>query len=644
MTSTANSGGINRRAVLAGAAGLAAAAPLGAGALPAGERPNIVWIVSEDNNPFIGAYGDRTANTPNIDRLAGSGILYRRAYSNAPVCAPSRFGILTGTYPESCSPAQHMRADARAAGILPCYPELLRGAGYYCTNNVKTDYNCDIDPAKVWDESSARAHWKNRPAGKPFMAVFNLMTTHESQNFKPTEGKVKPADVRVPPFMPDTPTVRRDIASYYNRMEIMDGQVGKLLAELDAAGLSDNTIVFYYSDNGGILIRSKRYCYEEGLRCALIARVPARWAHMVNARAGQVVETPVSFIDLAPTVLSLAGVPVPPTMQGTALMGRAARQLPGLAFGMRNRMDERYDFVRTVTDGRYRYIRNYLPHLPHGQNMSFEWLAGSYQELDALRIAGKLDPVQQRFFEPRPYEELYELSADPDELVNLAGDRRHARALGTLRRALDRHLVAINDNGFIPEGSRIEGWVASRARGAYPLRRIMALAQAAARGDARKGPLLRKSLGDSHEVVRFWAATGLAILAARDEPALERLRSMAKGDPVLQVRVAAGEALARCGDAAAVPVLAALLESGTPDPVRLQALNVLTRMGTAAAPAMPHLRQLAAVQSDYLPRAARYLIQVIEGTYDPYNPIFDLDGFRNRNGSNTPDTPYNPKG
>lgn len=627
----------SRRTFLkAGAAGALAAVSSTGLRARAGERPNIVWIVSEDNNPFIGAYGDKLAHTPNIDALAKTGVLYRNAFSNAPVCAPSRFGILTGVLPESCAPAQHMRADAKAAGILPTYPDLLRKAGYYVTNNVKTDYNCDVDPKAIWDDSSSAAHWKNRPRGKPFMAVFNLMTTHESQNFKPTPGKVSPDEVRVPAYLPDTPVIRQDIASYYNRMEIMDGQVGRLLAEIDEAGLGEDTIIFYYSDNGGVLPRSKRYCYDSGLRCALVVRTPKKWAHFCATAAGGHVETPVSFIDLAPTVLSIAGAPIPEVMQGKALMGAAAGSPQKWAFGMRNRMDERYDFVRTASDGRWRYVRNYFPHLPLLQNQAFAWLARGYQEIDKLRMAGRLSPLQQHLFEERSYEELYDTHADPDETVNLAGRAEQAARMAEMRQALDRHMLSINDNGFIPEGSRLEGYVPSRVTGAYPLRRIMDLAQMAAQGDRRTVPVLRAALGDSNEVIRFWGATGFAVQGARGGD-LARLRRLARVDPVLQVRVAACEALARSGASAeACPILAALLEPGIANRVRLQALNVLTRMGPAALPALPRIAALSGVDDEYLPNAARYLQQVLEGRYDPSVSIFDLDALRRKNPTSGP--------
>ncbi|MBM0104906.1 sulfatase-like hydrolase/transferase [Steroidobacter sp. S1-65] len=591
-------------------------------------RPNFLWLVSEDNNPFIHAYGDRLAHTPNIDALASRGLLYRNVYSNAPVCAPSRFTILTGMYSQTCAPANHMRAVAKLPAMLRTYPELLRSAGYYCTNNAKTDYNCDADPAKLWDASSREAHWKNRPDGRPFMAVFNFETTHESQLFKPTPGRIKPEDVRIPAYLPDTPGMRENHASYYNLMEKMDAQVGEKLAELSAAGLAEDTIVFYYSDNGGVLPRSKRYCYEEGLRCALVVHLPAKWAHLAPAAPGATLDAPVTFVDLAPTLLSLAGLAIPATMQGKAFLGPAAAKPQPYAFGMRNRMDERYDFVRTVTDGRYRYIRNYMPFLPAVQNQAFAWLARGYQDWDELQRAGKLTPAQRRAFEQRPYEEFYDLHADPDQIDNRIADVAHAIRIKAMRSALDAHMIKINDNGFIPEGSSLEGYEPSRGKGAYPLQRVMRVAQAGARRDPRKLATLRKALDDRDEVVRYWAAMGLLMLGASAAPATAALQAAMRSDPSKQVRIVAAEACAMLGDKEeSLAALTSLLEAAEGMPVRLQAVNALTRIGPASRAALPALRKMTEGddRNEYLNNAATYLIQTLEGSYDPHRPIFDLE-------------------
>jgi hypothetical protein len=279
---------LSRRTFLTSSVSAAALSAMSAEmrAADANERPNILWLVSEDNFPFIGAYGDARARTPAIDALAKAGVRYANAFSNAPVCAPSRFAIITGMHAESCGPAHHMRAQGKVPSFVQGFPKYLRDAGYYCANNGKTDYNAELDMAAMWDDASERAHWRNRPEHAPFFAVFNLMTTHESQMFAAVDGRVKSTDVRVPAYLPDVPATRRDIASYHNLMERMDAEVAAHLAALDDADLADDTIVFYYSDNGGVLPRSKRYCYDQGLRVAMVARFPARWAHLAPGAPG----------------------------------------------------------------------------------------------------------------------------------------------------------------------------------------------------------------------------------------------------------------------------------------------------------------------------------------------------------------------
>lgn len=615
---------ISRRRVLAGAAAIATVPKAAFTAQEA--RPNIVWLVSEDNGPFIGAYGDRLARTPTIDRLAAEGILYRNVFSTAPVCAPSRFGIITGVLPESCGPAHHMRATALLPALLRGFPEYLRKAGYYCTNNVKTDYNSDLDPAKVWDESSGKAHWRNRPGNAPFFAVFNSMTTHESRLIRgPAPGNVKPEQVRVPAYLPDTPEVRQDIASYYNLMEQMDSEVGAKLAELEAAGLREDTIVFYYSDNGGILPRSKRYCYDEGLRCPMVAHVPKKWAHLVPAGVGSEVRHPVTLLDMAPTVLALAGVPVPAHMQGKPLLGTTTAVPPSaFAFGMRNRMDERYDMVRTATDGRFRYIRNYMPHRIHGQQLSYPWQIKSYQAWERAHEEGKLNAAQERFWGEKPFEEFYDLQIDPDQVRNLVGVTELQPRLAQMRKALDEHMLRVNDNGFIPEGSLLEGYEASRVPGAYPLQRIMELAATAARRDPARVGELRKALGDANEVVRHWGAQGLLMLGRESARALPELRKML-GDSLAQNQVVAAEALVRLTKSAEpVQLLGELLESHPHPRVRLQALNSLTYIGSAARPILPLIERVVGQSADeYIKGAGKYLVLSLKGEYRAGVQTFD---------------------
>jgi arylsulfatase A-like enzyme len=626
---------LSRRSVIAAgiAGGIATfVGTVRAVATPVG-LPNILWIVSEDNNPYLGAYGDQIAHTPHLDALARKGVLYRNAFSNAPVCATSRFGILTGVYPESCSPANHMRANAHLPKELKTYPEYLREAGYYCLNNFKTDYNCDIDPKAIWDDSSRTAQWRNRPTGKPFMAVFNDLTTHESQIFFKTEGRVRPEDVRVPAYLPDSPEVRTDLASYYNRIEMMDANCGKRLAALEQDGLADDTIVFYYSDNGGVMPRSKHYSYDEGYRTCLMIYVPPKWQHLAPAPAGSVVETPVSYIDLVPTLLSLIGQPKAAHMPGRALLGPYAGVPETLAFGSNDRQGERYDFNRTVCDGRYRYIRNYRPDIPWGIPTSYSWVAKSYQSWGQEHGAGRLNAEQDRFFQTKPYEEFYDLKADRDQVQNLIDDPAQTRRIAGMRSVLDDHMYKINDNGFIPEGHSAEGYFESRNRSVYPLKKLMILAQQAAQQNPRNAALFRKHLADDNDLVRYWAAFGLRLLGSASSPAEAQLVQMTDHDVSPHVQIMAAYALTGLGGVErGVARLAALLDAEGSVPLRLQALSTLTLLGESARAALPSIRRAAQSDDETLHAAGRYLVAVLDGIYTPGYDLLDRPWYDKRVG------------
>lgn len=618
---------ISRRRFLGGvAAGLAAVsvAPPPAFAVRRRKRPNILWLVSEDNNPYLGAYGDRVARTPTLDRLAAEGIRYANYFSDAPVCAPSRFALITGIHPESCGPAHHHRAEGRIPKWLRGFPTFLRQAGYYCTNNFKTDYNAPIDLGKTWNERSFAAHWRNRPPGSPFFAVFNYGVCHETSTFnsRPAELRTRPGDVHVPAYAPDTPQVRLDKAHYYDVLEVMDAQIAERLKELDRDELADDTIVFYYSDNGGSLLRSKRFCYESGLHVPLIVRFPRRWAHLAPAAPGSVINAPITGIDLPATVLYLAGLSVPEYMQGVPFVDGSQRRRQ-YAFGMRNRIDERYDMQRTVRDTRYRYVRNYMPHLIYGQHVSFMWNQAGCREWEQRFLDGNLNEVQSRFWSEKPPEELYDLREDPDEVSNLARDPVHAERLTRMRRALDRHMVRVNDNGFIPEGSPLEGYNQSRAAGAYPLQEVMSLARTAIRREPGNLTQLVSHLGDGNEVMRYWAALGCSMLGERAASARGELEGRLTAEGSARVKVAVAEALARIGATErSVPYLADTLDRHEDPRVRLQAINALGNIGERARPALPAITRAANGNSEeagqYVVQiAARYTERVLNGTYVP---------------------------
>ena len=339
------------------------------------ELPNILWLTSEDNSPLLGCYGDTFATTPNLDRLAGEGFLYTNAYANAPQCAPARNTIITGVYATS-NGNQHMRSYYPISGNIKTYPEFLREKGYYCTNNSKTDYNTDgIDPKKIWDECSNKAHYRNRKPGQPFFAVFNATVSHESQLFDSIPDELlrhKPGEVVIPPYHPATPTIKHDWAQYYDKVEDMDTQIGKWLKELEDEGLAENTIVFYYSDHGGVLLRSKRYLYETGTRVAFIVRIPQKFKHLYpEKKPGSKVDRLISFVDLAPTLLSITGIPVPDFMQGNAFLGDQVTEEPEYVYLFRDRAGVRYDQFRGLRSKKFRYIINYMPHRSYGHHSEY---------------------------------------------------------------------------------------------------------------------------------------------------------------------------------------------------------------------------------------------------------------------------------
>jgi arylsulfatase A-like enzyme len=603
---------ISRREFMgAAAAGVALAA-----GSPAAGRPNILWIVSEDNEPFLGCYGYGLARTPTLDRLAADGVLYENCFSQAPVCAPSRFTLITGMYATSCGPAHHMRAQGKIPAEVRGFPAWLRAAGYYCTNNAKTDYNAPIDAADAWDESGRTAHWRKRPAGRPFFAVFNHEVTHESQLFPENQAKYErlpdptdPAKVVLPAYHPDLPEFRRDWANYFDQMSRLDTQVGALLKQLEEDGLSEDTIVFYYGDNGGVLPRSKRFPYDSGTHVPLIVRFPRRYRQLAPAGPGARLQAPVSFVDFAPTVLSLAGLEAPGHMQGNAFAGSHSTAPQEFAFSFRSRMDERYDMVRTARDTRYRYMRNYMPHLVYGQHIGYMWQMPSVAAWERAFRAGRLNAAQRAFWEDKPFEELYDLRNDPHEVRNLSGSPAHRDLLGRMRAALDSHLLSIRDNGFIPEGSELEGYVETRNSSKYPLERILSVAGAVSRRDAAQLPNIRKWLADPDECVRYWASLGCVMLRADAAPAAQELRARLR-DASGSVRVAAAEALCRIGAVdAGLPELRALLGRHPHPRIRLQAANALQTLGPVARPALPEFEAAAAGTDEYLKRAGQYFVE-----------------------------------
>jgi arylsulfatase A-like enzyme len=520
-------------------------------------RPNILWITSEDNGPQLGAYGDTYATTPSLDTLAARGLRYLHAWSTAPVCAPARTAIITGLYPSSTG-AEHMRSTVTLPPGFRMFPQFLREQGYYATNNSKEDYNLE-KPGLVWDDSSPTAHWRNRTAGQPFFAVFNTTVSHESQvRVRPHVPVHDPAEAPIPAYHPDVPAVRQDWAQYYDKLTEMDRFVGERLQELEAAGLSDDTIVFYYGDHGPGMPRSKRWPYNSGLQVPLIVVVPDRFEALAPEGyepAGSS-DRLVSFVDLAPTVLSLAGIEPPGWMQGRAFMGRFAAAAPRYQFGLRGRMDERYDLVRSVSDGRWVYLRNYMPHRIYGQYLDYMFQTPTTRVWYEMFAQGLLSAPETYFWESKPFEELYDLQVDPDEIRNLAAHPGRAPVRDRLRAALRAHLLETHDLGFLPEyemrrlSASSSPWALGQSPDAYDVRAVLAMAEAAS-DPGEPVSVLEQGLRQEDAAVRYWAATGYLIRGGDAVTGAERSLTTMLGDPEPGPRIAAAEALARYGSAEA---------------------------------------------------------------------------------------------
>ncbi len=365
-------------------------------------RPNILWLTTEDISPNLGCYGDLDASSPTLDLLATKGTRYSRAFSTAGVCAPSRTSLITGLYASSLG-AQHMRCQATLPDAIRTLPTILRGAGYYCSNREKQDYQFEA-PAGMWDESSHVAHWRKRAPGQPFFSVFNFMTTHESRMRFPRAAFLKltqrltpeqahdPAKVHLPAWLPDTPAVRVEWARYHDLISAMDHQVATLLEQLERDNLADDTIVIFTSDHGAGLPRAKQFVYESGLRVPLIVHVPDKWQELMPTDRGLTSEQLVSLMDLPPSILSLLELPIPQEMQGSAFLGPQAAQPRTHIYATRDRMDERLDMSRTVSDGRFKYHRNYMPHLPHYPLLTYMDLLQTAQEFRRLAASDELTP------------------------------------------------------------------------------------------------------------------------------------------------------------------------------------------------------------------------------------------------------------
>ena len=579
----------------------------------AAERPNILWIVSEDNSPWLGSYGDEVATTPRLDALAAESIRYTRAYSNAPVCAPSRNALITGAYAIAFG-TEHMRSSFKIPEDIRFYPSYLRDAGYYTTNNYKKDYNT-VDQPDAWDESSREATYRNRAEGQPFFHITNLHATHESRLHRGSVAQNHdPAAVQLAPYHPDTPEARNDYAVYYDRLEELDGQIGAILDQLQADGLADSTIVFYYSDHGGAVGGSKRFLTEAGLHVPLLIRVPEQYQDLIEYKPVGTVDRPVSFVDLPATLLNLAGIDLPPHMVGTSVLHESSNPY---VFAYGGRMDDRQNLVRSVSDGEYRFTRNYLPHRPYGRRLEFLWRAPLMQSWASEYEAGRLDEVQSAFFKPRAAVELYNIVNDPHGTDNLATRMENTDKVKELMGVLTDWQIGQRDAGLIPEAMLIDldaqgvirDYVVSDS---YPVEEIIELAQRAGSRDPGYRDYFVEQLQSGHPVRSYWAATGLLLLGRDANDVLPAIESALQDVAPWTGVVLAETLIGLDRQSLATPYLGEAMRSQNMM-VRLQAMETIVEtnlLDPALRPAIEALVPDDPSERPYDARMARYVLQL----------------------------------
>lgn len=566
-------------------------------------RPNIVWITCEDLSPHLGCYGDEQAITPTLDKLATEGIRYTQAFANTGVCATARSALVTGMYPSSIG-SQHMRSTTTLPSFLKTIPQLLREAGYYTGNVSKTDYNFPV-PDGAWSGLRAKAHWRHREPGQPFFYVHNINTTHESrvrfnnEDFRKLTARVlseqrhNPGRIHVPPYHPDTPKIRREWARYYDMVTQMDYEVADILKQLEEDGLVEDTIVFFFSDHGTGLPRAKQFIFDAGMQVPLIIRFPEKWKHLAPGSAGSDTERLVSFVDFGPTILSLSDVSIPDYLQGQAFLGKQEEAPRRYVYGIRDRMDERYDLSRTVRSDRYKYHRNYMPYLPHYPWLEYMDLLETSKELRRLNAEGKLTGAHAHFMAPvKPLEELYDIQVDPFELQNLANSSRHRQVLESMRAVHFQWVHDTRDLGLVPE-QYLRDLAATSSEyeygksDAYPLERVL---ECALLMGSRQTHEMVKRLNDRDATVRFWAANALSNLGPEARSAKQALLWVLENDPVPEIRIAAAQALCRQGvPESALPVLATYLRDERLY-IRVAAANVVDRIGDQARPILPEIQ------------------------------------------------------
>ncbi|RAJ08041.1 sulfatase family protein [Arenibacter echinorum] len=521
--------------------------------------PNIVWITSEDNSKhYLKLFDENGIPTPNIESLAKEGLIFNRAFSNAPVCSVARSAIISGCYGPRIGAQFHRKiATVPMPDSLKMFPTYLREAGYYTTNNSKEDYNINKTEG-VWDESSKNASWRNRGENQPFFHVFNIGVSHESSmHFTAEDMETKAPETdqnsfNIQPNHPNTKLFKYTNALYRDKIREMDRQVGEIIKELKEDGRLDDTFIFYYGDHGGVLPGSKGYLYETGLHVPMVVHVPNKYKYLVNNEIGSTVNGFVSFIDLAPTVLNLAGTTIPNGMDGKAFLGKdiSAEELNARdeTYSYADRFDEKYDMVRAVRKGKYKYIRNYQPFNYDGLMNNYRYKQLAYQEWQTLYEKGELNKVQSAFFENRAPEMLFDIEADPYETKNLATEAAFESILIDMRKRLSTWVKGMPDLSFYPEHYLIEkafeNPVAFGQKHKEQINNYVDLADLDLLNFEDAKNSLAQALGSSDPWKRYWAIIVCSTFGKQAMAMAPVIRTMTTKDSELINRVRAAEFLA----------------------------------------------------------------------------------------------------
>jgi arylsulfatase A-like enzyme len=564
------------------------------------EKPNILLLIAEDISPMLGCYGDEYATTPSLDKLATESVIFTRALTTAPICAPSRSCLVSGLYATSLG-TQHLRSDVPFPDQLKTLPELMREAGYFTALRNKTDYNFSAEGLwELWD--SSYTPWRKNDTGKPFYSYMNIGPSHEgsvsnkeqyqqlTQNLA-DELRHNPDQVKVPPYYPNTPEIRRILANYYDVMTVLDQNVGHVLDSLEQDGLKNNTVVIFIADHGLGLPRYKRWLYKTGMNVPMIVHAPKKYQHLIPGYdAGSKNTHLISFIDIAPTILGLGGAEVPDYMQGKPMFGTNGKIDRKFAFGARDRADDMYEMSRSVTDGRYFYVRHFMPHYPFIQpGFIFSDEKDIFRELRRAYLNGESNDEQLKLWQTKEVEELYDWESDPNETRNLAEDSEYSEIKNQLKDQLHHWMLETKDLGLLPEAEYM-----IRSQGSSPYEyahesgdfNVTAILSAAEMVGKASEDSLRESLKHPNSGVRYWGIIGMMQFNEISEQSKAALQDLLDDDSP-SVQIAAAEALCKYQDyPEAIEALGRQVQDDRPW-VALQAARSIQLVGEQARPLIP---------------------------------------------------------